>query len=1167
MAAWLLILMCALFGALVFAIASLGDAPRFAALIERHRHTLFALSLAVYCTSWTFFGAVGAAATQGWAYLPIYLGPALVFLAAPGIVRRVMTLSQRHNIATLSDFLAARYGRCRSLAALATTLAATGALPYIALQLQSIGQSFDALHANDFATPGDAVFAPSVTTVLIAALTLAAFSMMFGVRSADTSTRNRGLVVVLAVEAVVKLLALIAVAVFAVVLLQRVGEPTPHATTAFAAPTPALHFVTVTLLAMAAVLCLPRQFHVTVAEAPSEVDAAVARARWVFPAYLGLTSVVVIPITLAGQRVLGSAAAPDLYVLALPALLGGESLAVFVFLGGLAAATGMIIVTTIALSTMVTHDLVIPAIMRWGSRSAQRPRLGLVALRRSVVGALMTLAFGYWWLAGGSSALAQTGLIAFVAAAQLAPALIGGLFWRSGHRNGALAGVGVGAALWLYTLVLPALIGGPDPWLTGNWAPFSAPFNPHGLFGLTGLDPVTHGALVSLAANITAYVWVSLKAAPRLIDRVQAGAFMHADAGPTPAQARREHASHEVAVSVGDLQLLASRFLEPGAVARAFQAMARDHDQAFAADDKADWRIVQQTERLIAGAVGTSTARIVLESALSDADVSFSDVLSLLDETHDDRRFKRHLLQATLENLNLGVSVVDKHLRIVAWNGIYLDLFGYPRGFVHVGRPIEELIRHNAERGELGPGDVDVQIQRRLAFLREGGPHQFERTNADGRVLRLVGRPMPGGGYVTTFEDVTDQRHVESALREAKATLEHRVAERTADLLAASEERDRARQRAERSEATKTRFLAAASHDLQQPLNAARLFSAALAERFDADSPEARMAHNVDKAIQSADGMLRGLLDLSKFDHDGVTVGKETIVLADLWNEVEHSHAPQAREQNLRLRFVGGRQADLADRALVASIVHNLVSNALRYTQTGGVLLGARPRNDNTSIEIQVWDTGPGIPEAARSRIFEEFSRLHETDQRGERGSGLGLAIVARAADLMGAQITVSSRPGRGSVFGVALPAANARFETAPQDQRPSQQPMAGMRVLCLDDDASVLSGMAALLTAWGCAPVCVSEPGSALALLEGGDAIEAVLADYDLGPGVMTGADVLQAATRLRPLVRGALISADHSPSLQIEARRCGCALFTKPVDPQALRTFLNRSKSLAAE
>ncbi|CAN0380282.1 unnamed protein product, partial [Scytosiphon promiscuus] len=550
---------------------------------------VYSLACAVYCTSWTYFGAVGTAAQSGWDYLTIYLGPTLVFVAFPGIVRRIGDVTQREGISSLSDFLSARYGKSRAVAAAATLAAVAGSLPYIALQLKSIGMSFQALA---YGADG-AINTPTNETVLLTAIVLAIFAILFGTRQSDATRHNSGLMRVLALEAVLKLAALVAVAILSVFLLVQGGLPDRElATQPFDRFSVSERFLTMTLLSTAAIVCLPRQFHVAMIERQGQKD--LDTARWVFPLYMLLTSLVVVPIAMAGLSLFGAAAQPDMFVLDLPLEQGNGLLATLVFLGGFSAATGMVIISTVALSTMVTNDLVVPAIMQSGRFASLSGDAGsrIVSARRIVIVVVLLLAYAYYRVAG-TGALAQIGLLSFAAAAQFSPALIGAVTWRGGRRSGVLAGLVAGMGLWAYTLFLPAIFG-----YDAMAALVPRVLDPHALFGLRIDDSLTHGVLWSLGTNLFLFAIVSIRSRERLRDRVQASAFVSGDEVVEIAEGAVE--SHAFQVSPNGLKTLASRFLTPEAVDHAFDQFETATGIVATGDAPADWRLVQRTEKLLA---------------------------------------------------------------------------------------------------------------------------------------------------------------------------------------------------------------------------------------------------------------------------------------------------------------------------------------------------------------------------------------------------------------------------------------------------------------------------------------------------------------------------------------------------------------------------------------
>ena len=1141
MPVWLILGATTLYMLGLFLIAWQGDRQATRPGFVQHP-LVYALALAVYCTSWTYFGAVGTAAQSGWDYLTIYLGPTLVFVAFPGIVRRIGDVTQREGISSLSDFLSARYGKSRAVAAAATLAAVAGSLPYIALQLKSIGMSFQALA---YGADG-AINTPTNETVLLTAIVLAIFAILFGTRQSDATRHNSGLMRVLALEAVLKLAALVAVAILSVFLLVQGGLPDRElATQPFDRFSVSERFLTMTLLSTAAIVCLPRQFHVAMIERQGQKD--LDTARWVFPLYMLLTSLVVVPIAMAGLSLFGTAAQPDLFVLDLPLEQGNGLLATLVFLGGFSAATGMVIISTVALSTMVTNDLVVPAIMQSGRFASLSGDAGsrIVSARRIVIVVVLLLAYAYYRVAG-TGALAQIGLLSFAAAAQFSPALIGAVTWRGGRRSGVLAGLVAGMGLWAYTLFLPAIFG-----YDAMAALVPRVLDPHALFGLRIDDSLTHGVLWSLGTNLFLFAIVSMRSRERLRDRVQASAFVSGDEVVEIAEGAVE--SHAFQVSPNGLKTLASRFLTPEAVDHAFDQFETETGIVATGDAPADWRLVQRTEKLLASALGSSSARVVLSSAIGGSDVALPDVLSMLDHKTQAARFERHMLQSMLENVPQGISVVDSDQRLVAWNTAYVDLFDYPADKVGVGVPVAELIEHNIHTGWID-GDPVEEARRRVGHMRSGSPYTYERRNPDGRYLRISGNPMPGGGYVTTFADITDDKLRERALVEANELLESRVKTRTRELEQMAEDLTLARKEAEGANASKTRFLAAASHDLLQPLNAARLYLGSLM----ASDTECDLAARADRSIQSADELLKGLLDISRLDHSQVEAVPVRLPLGPLMEDLVDEALPMAQAAGLSVRLAPTQLAVLADPDFLKSILRNLISNARRYTQSGGVLVGARLRGD--AVRIEVHDTGPGIPADRLERIFEEFRRYEDSDNTGIRGAGLGLSVVRRLAGLMGASIDVQSTPGRGSVFSVTVPMAELhrrprRMQSAPVE--PADRDLVGLRVLFVDDEPAIVDGMSRLLKGWECQATCVRTPEEALAAMQSAQ-FDAVIADLNLGDG-QNGLDLLLGLRkRLAHAGNVLLLTAATSTAESSSARTVGIAILHKPSNPADIRKFL---------
>jgi len=1142
---WLLLLVSLLYVGLLFVVAYMGDRRPLYPRQPRLRPIVYSLALAVYCSSWTFYGAVGTAARDGLAYLPIYLGPILLFVFGFGLLRRLVQIVRQRNITSIADFIGARFGKSHGLAALVAVIAVIAVVPYIALQFKAVAMSYGVLGGAAFG----AVKAGGIDSAMWCAALLALFAILFGTRSIDATEHHHGLMLAIALESLIKLFAFMALAGYALWkapgLLSSLQPPLEQLDNGFSPG-----FLAQTMLAFCAMFCLPRQFQIGMVECEDAGD--LARARWMVPLYLVVISVAVLPIVAAGRHMpLVRDGSADAWVLTLPMAHGDRGMALLAFVGGFSAATGMVIVAAVALSTMISNDLVMPALLRIRRlRLEHRSDLSqlVLAVRRVAIILLAAMAYAYYRVAANAENLAATGLLAFAAVAQFAPALIAAMYWRGASRRGVVTGLAGGFAVWFYTLLLPALIRS-DQWL--QHGPFGWDWlRPQALFHLSGWEPVMHGTFWSLLVNVGCLVFVSLRFRPSLEERLHAAMFMDAD----PAS-RGGSGDWRGRVVVADLRTIAERIVGERSSARAFDEYGLRHGKALLPHAAADRALIQYTERLLASAVGAANARRILISALSGSGLDVAESMALLDEASQELRFNRELLSTTLENVSQGISVVDANMRLVAWNRRYLELFDYPDGMVHVGVPVAELIRWNAELGECGPGEVDGHVAKRIDYMRAGSSHLFQRIRPDGTVIEMRGRALPGGGYVTTYTDVTAYKHAEQALMEANETLELRVEQRTAELSEALVATAQARRAAEAANISKTRFLAAASHDLLQPLNAARLFTSALRQHPGLDAEAGQLAERIDASFRAAEDLLDTLLDTSRLDTGGYHPEVSGFALADLFDSLKAQFAVVAEQRGLRLRVVPTRLAVRSDPQLLRRILQNFLSNALRYTRHGGVLLGARRLG--TEVRIEVWDSGPGIAAEQRGRIFDEFQRLEQPSPWGEKGLGLGLSICDRLAGILGHRLDLSSRVQHGSCFAVTVPRNETVPVRRPRVARSGPTTQLPLTVLCLDNDESILDGMRALLSRWGIDCRTAVDVAQARIELAGG-AIDLILADYHLADDV----DGLQALQQLRDSVGrlppAAIITADGSSELKQRARALGYPLLHKPVKPAALRALL---------
>ena len=1152
----------------LFAIASWGDrkAERRGTRM-RPKPVVYALSLAVYCTSWTFYGSVGLASNSGYDFIPVYLGPVLLFTVGYVVLRKIVRIGKAENITTIADFIAARFGKSQALAAVVTLFVVVGILPYIALQLKAVSTSFNVLASYpEIIMPAGISGTPWwADTALVVALLMAIFAIMFGTRNVDATEHHEGMMRAIAFESIVKLVTFLAAGVFVtffmfagpVDLIAR-ASAIPAIAERFAFDIDASKWVTITLLSFAAIICLPRQFHVAVVENADESE--LKKAAWLFPTYLVAINIFVIPIAIAGLLLLdGRGVDADTFVLTLPMLAQQETLTLLVFLGGLSAATGMVIVAAVALATMVSNDVVTPLFLRYwrrGNRHTGDVGATLLNIRRLAMTAILLLAFAYYRVAGDGQALASIGLISFAGVAQFAPAIFGGIFWARASRVGALGGLCAGGVVWAYTLLLPTFAASswfPESLLMAGPAGLEF-LRPRALFNLELGDPLTHGVVWSLGVNALLFVGLSFVSRPSVLERGQARAFVEVMAADQRARPRNVGS----ALTVRDLVELLGKYLGPSAVERAFTQYRAERQPVMQLGDPVDAGVLGFAERLLSSAIGASSARLVIALSMEREDIDMQSALSLLDDATDAIQYNRELLQNTMGNMRQGIAIFDEDLRLAWLNERFRDHLGLPDMFGRVGVPVEDIIRYSAETGEYGPGEVEAIVNDLLVQYERREPAIYERRLGDGTVLEVRTSPMPAGGVAVSLMDVTDRVQAAAELEDSKRDLELRVDERTRDLMDLNEQLRRASDAAQQANLGKTRFLAAASHDLLQPLNAARLFLSSLAER-EMEGANSDLVGRVDTSLRSVEDLLSGLLDISKLDAGGIAPQIEDFRIDDVLQALGTEFEALAEDRNIELRVVSSSCYVRSDRRLLRRILQNLLSNAIRYTPSGGrVLIGCRGGGEHLKIEVR--DTGPGIPPDMREAVFQEFQRLPQSETQAQ-GLGLGLAIVERIARMLGHVIELRSDVGQGVIFGLSVTRGEAVPAAAEVRSLPSfpECGLANAVILCVDDNADVRDGMEALLGGWEC-DVRTAASGQEWRRVMNDDAPDLIVADYhleggELGPDVVT--EVCGVFERVIPAI---IVTADPSESLREEAARRGHIVLSKPVKPAALRALMTR-------
>jgi Na+/proline symporter/signal transduction histidine kinase len=1142
----------------LFLVASYGDrlSPsqrgRAGALI-------YPLSLAIYCTSWTFFGSVGFATRTSIDFLAIYLGPIIMIGLCTPLLRRVIRLAKGQNITSIADFIGARYGKSQAVAVTVALIAIIGSVPYIALQLKAVASSLETILSEDQAISKIPIIGD---IALLVTLTMAIFAVLFGTRQTDATEHQHGLMLAVATESIVKLVTFLAAGAFVTFwmftpheLISRAMK-TPEAVRAIEYVPSIGNFLCMVGLSFCAVVMLPRQFHVSVVENSS--DAEVGRARWLFPLYLVAINVFVIPIALAGLITFPFGAVnSDMYVLALPIEGDAPLLSVAVFVGGLSAATAMVIVECVALSVMVSNDIVMPLVLQRAPEwRGQAKDFGdfLLKARRIAIFAIMVMAY-FYYRALGNTQLAAIGLLSFAAIAQLAPAFFGALLWRRATARGAIGGMLVGFAVWAYALFLPSFL---DTSTAGLMLLQHGPFGiealrPQALLG-TDLPPLLHGVLWSLSLNLLTYVALSLARQPSSIERLQADVFVPDALAPMTPTFRRWRTT----ITVQDIQSTVAQYLGPERAQLSFEAFAIGHHVMLDPAAPADFELLRHAEHLIASSIGAASSRLVMSLLLRKRTVSARAALKLLDDSHAALHFNREVLQTALNHVRQGIAVFDVDLQLICSNRQFGDLLRLPPHLVHIGIPLCEILEFMGAIAPPGSSDGDTSMERRLAAYTTVGEPYLEQLPDRHMVIEVRSNRMPDGGLVITFTDVTPSFEAAEALERANATLEKRVRDRTEELTRLNSELALAKSAAEDANISKTRFLAAASHDILQPLNAARLYVTSLVERQNGGE-DSRLVENIDDSLEAIEEILSALLDISRLDAGAMTSAISSFKMADLMRSLEIEFAPSARAKGLKLTFVPCSLPVESDRLLLRRLLQNLISNAIKYTPHGRVLVGCRRRGQ--SLQINVYDTGVGIPILKRGEIFKEFHRL-EQGARIARGLGLGLSIVERLARVLRHGIAIDANASGGSVFSVTVPTAKAVNHTAAVTSATplSRTPISGALIVCIENDTAILDGMKTLLKAWDAEVIAVADPDAAIEAIEAaGGRVTGLLVDYhlDRGNGVAAIRDIRR---RFGENVPAILITADRSPHVRAAAREENIAVLNKPVKPASLRALLGQ-------
>ncbi len=1026
---------------LMFLVGLLGN--KYVRSNQQHP-IIYSLALGVHCTSWAFFGTTTQAAQYGWAFIPTYLGVILVMIFGFKTLIKISQICLRYNVSSLADFIGLQYQRSHLLSAIISILCFFGVVPYIALQLDSLSRGVNLLSNS-----------PSVSSSdigLYVTVVLALFAVLFGARSFSLTEKNPGLMFTIAFASIIKLIALLSVGLFVCYylfdgvfdLLGQAQNNDRSRQIIYAEPAIGV-YLTHVLLGICAMFCLPRQFHTTFIENNGEQE--LRAARWLFPLYLVGMTIFVLPIALGGHILLDPQdSSTDTYALALPLMVNDQLMALISFIGGLAAATSMVMVATLAVGIMVSNNLVTPLWLKFKlsylnldeQQGTLQPKM-ILFIRRLTIVLVLAIAFLYHINVSNQTPLVNSGTIAMALLAQTMPILLLSLYWRKGHKYAAMGALLTGALGWFYWLLWPSVKA-------------SYYFDPPPTDLSLGL-----GFVFSISANLVCFI---------ILANLFPGRLRNDD--NTPAPFRFSHQGN--AIKITRLMALCKNMLSDEKL-RVIRRFAGDE----ASESFASPKLLDTVEHEMAGQIGGASARILMSAIAEKEQTPLPELMEWMEEASQTFQFNHEMLQSSVQHIQQGISVVDRDLNLIAWNQSYVDLFRYPQDFIEAGLSMRQLLEFNAKRGLLGdPKNAEEEINKRINFIRQGSQYKYVRTQPGGNVIELNGSPLPGGGFVTTYSDITEYITIQQELELAKVNLEQRVEDRTQQLKLTNDALTTAKQEAEDANESKTKFLAAAGHDLMQPFNAASLFAELIAQKAN-DGDILTLSHSLIESLNNAEELLSLLLDMTKLESGALSPNIQKFPLKEVLDPLAKEFTLLAEQKGLKLHYVGTKAVVNSDKKLLRRVLQNLLSNAVRYTHEGKVLFGCKRQKEY--VNIIVADTGEGISEGNQTHIFKEFHQINE--HSSQQGLGLGLTIVDKITQLISHPLQVESTEGKGSCFAVQVPVTDF---VSTQIEKDKEAPVEAAkekslllhdkRILLAENESKTRDAVSQLLVSWGASVV-----------------------------------------------------------------------------------------------
>ena len=1136
---WQLVIISIGYIGVLFIIAFLGDKYRHKLAAKQHT-IIYALSLGVYCTSWGFLGTAGQAANYSFSYLSVYIAPILLFLFAWPFIQRLIKVSLKLNITSIADLLSARFGKSQHLAVLITLVTLIGTVPYIALQLKAIVHSYIILQEDQYL---------SIWQLgLIVSGILAGFTIIFGIRAIDVTERHPGVMMAIAFESIIKLVAFLSIGLFVSFYLYdspleiwSLATENTEAEHNFSGEK-LVSMLGLLVIGISAFLCFPRQFQVMVVELKEQDHTKLS--RWLFPSYVAIFALFAIPIGLSGRLLYGTSLDAEAYVLFLPAYSGQLWLTLFSFLGAVSAASSMVIISTIALSTMLSNEIVFPLLFKHSNiqqTDFKKFKSKLLLIRKALVIFIILLCYGMF-IAAPPDTLASLGEVAFGAIAQIGPPLFTAFYWRKVSLNAVLLAISSGFTIWFLLNLLPQLGFYPHP------------------FADTAISSTTLATLLGLVVNVLVLFLVSKLSRPTIKEQSQIEHFIKRP------NLHNTQPMFQGKINTKELALLLTRFVGSEKSVQCFAEFNQQHDPLNTDKQIYNEAMISHTENTLAKVMGSASARLVISFAISGKYMALDEVAQIVEGASSHRiEFSRSVLSSAIENTKEGISVIDSNLNMVAWNKPYLELFNYPKELIYIGSPIKNLISFNLKSRPEYTNTLEEQVERRLQFFREGSMHSVERIQPNGKIIRIEGNPIPDGGFVMIFTDITVYKQAEQLLKEKNLDLESLVLERTKKLEDAYKKLEQsnveltaAREKAEQAHLKKSQYLKACSHDLMQPLSAARLFSSTLSMSSRLGKKEKEHVSYIDNSLKTANNLLRDLNEITRIESGNITPKISQFSLNEVFTSLASEFSPLSLQHNIEFHWVKTNVWLNSDAKLLRRILQNLLSNAFRYASPGKVLLGCRKKGGN--INIQVLDNGPGIPYEQQETVFEQFTQLKSDQHIGVKGLGLGLNIAQSLSQLLSSQLQLYSQPEQGCNFNLSLAVSSSIKHAEIQKPTVMQVSLEGVNVLCIDNEPDVLEGMKTLLSAWKCNVFCASNTEQAITLFKQyPSGIDIVLVDYQLDnneDGISLFKQLQEIQNYPLPAI---LITATTDSDILNRSQAAGMSYLRKLIKPIALRALMS--------